>query len=108
MTASMACFVAGDALVKLSGETIPMSQVIFVRSICGAILLLCLGVVLRTPHFGRTLSDRRVLARIRLDAGATIGFPFELEARDTGTYWFDVAYDDALLTRIPLVVERGG
>ena len=39
--------------------------------------------------------------------GATIGFPFELEARDTGTYWFDVAYDDSLLTRIPLVVERG-
>ena len=39
--------------------------------------------------------------------GATIGFPFELEARDTGTYWFDVAYDDTLLTRIPLVVERG-
>ena len=39
--------------------------------------------------------------------GATIGFPFELEARDTGTYWFDVSYDDRLLTRIPLVVERG-
>jgi hypothetical protein len=39
--------------------------------------------------------------------GATIGFPFELEARDTGTYWFDVACDDTLLTRIPLVVERG-
>jgi hypothetical protein len=38
--------------------------------------------------------------------GATIGFPFELEARDTGTYWFDVAYDDTPLTRIPLVVER--
>jgi hypothetical protein len=39
--------------------------------------------------------------------GATIGFPFELEARDTGTYWFDVTCDDRLLTRIPLVVERG-
>ena len=39
--------------------------------------------------------------------GATIGFPFELEARETGTYWFDVVYDDRLLTRIPLVVERG-
>jgi hypothetical protein len=38
--------------------------------------------------------------------GATIGFPFELEARDTGTYWFDVACDDVLLTRIPLLVER--
>jgi len=74
MTASMACFVGGDALVKLSGQTIPMSQVIFVRSICGAILLLCLGVVLRTPHFGRTLSNGRVLARIGLDAGASIGF----------------------------------
>ena len=38
--------------------------------------------------------------------GATIGFPFELEARDTGTYWFDVP-TTTLLTRIPLVVERG-
>jgi uncharacterized protein DUF6941 len=38
--------------------------------------------------------------------GATIGFPLELEARDTGTYWFDVSCDDALLTRIPLLVER--
>lgn len=38
--------------------------------------------------------------------GATIGFPFELEARETGTYWFDVACDDVLLTRIPLLVAR--
>ena len=38
--------------------------------------------------------------------GATIGFPLELEARDTGTYWFDVACDDRLLTRIPLLVQR--
>lgn len=37
MTASMACFVSGDALVKLSGQTLPMSQVIFVRSVFGAI-----------------------------------------------------------------------
>ncbi len=74
MTASMACFVGGDALVKLAGQSIPMSQVIFVRSICGVILLLGLGVVLRTPHFGRALSDRRVLARIALDTGATVGF----------------------------------
>jgi len=74
MTASMACFVGGDALVKLAGQSISMSQVIFVRSICGALLLLGLGGGLRTPHFGRTLSDRRVLARIALDAGATIGF----------------------------------
>jgi hypothetical protein len=39
--------------------------------------------------------------------GATIGFPLELEARDTGTYWFDVSCDDVLLTRMPLLVERG-
>ena len=74
MTASMACFVSGDAFVKLAGQTIPMSEVICVRSICGAVFLLCLGVVLRTPHFGKTLSDRRVLARIGLDAGASIFF----------------------------------
>ena len=55
-----------------------------------------LGAALSKPI---ELSDR--------SPGATFGFPFELEARDTGTYWFDVLYDDALLTRIPLVVERG-
>lgn len=74
MTASMACFVGGDALVKLSGQTLPMSQVIFVRSVCGALMLLGLGLALRTAHFGRSLSDKRVLARISLDAGASIGF----------------------------------
>ena len=40
--------------------------------------------------------------------GATITFPIELEAREQGTYWFDVFYDDRLLTRVPLIVEGGG
>ncbi len=74
MIASMACFVSGDALVKLSGQSLPMSQVIFVRSVCGAILLLGLALALRAPHLGKTLSSGRVRARIVLDAGASIGF----------------------------------
>ena len=40
--------------------------------------------------------------------GATITFPIELEAQEQGTYWFDVFYDDRLLTRVPLIVEGGG
>jgi hypothetical protein len=38
---------------------------------------------------------------------ATLAIPIELEAYEPGTYWFDVLCGDALLTRIPLIVERG-
>ena len=55
-------------------------------------------------ELGATLT--RPIELTERSPGATIGFPFELEARDTGTYWFDVACDDVLLTRIPLLVER--
>lgn len=55
---------------------------------------------------GATLS--RVVEFTDLAPGATISFPIELEARDTGTYWFDAYCDEELLTRIPLVVARGG
>jgi hypothetical protein len=38
--------------------------------------------------------------------GATVSFPIELDAHEHGTYWFDVRFDDRLLTRMPLVVEH--
>ena len=38
---------------------------------------------------------------------ATLSVPLELELEQLGTYWFDVTFDHALLTRIPLVVRRG-
>jgi hypothetical protein len=38
--------------------------------------------------------------------GATLSFPLELEARDAGLYWFDVFFDEAPLTRMPLIVEH--
>jgi hypothetical protein len=41
------------------------------------------------------------------EPGATISFPIELQAHEAGTYWFDVFFDERLLTRIPLIVEHG-
>jgi hypothetical protein len=38
---------------------------------------------------------------------ATLSVPLELELEQLGTYWFDVTFDQVLLTRIPLVVRRG-
>jgi hypothetical protein len=38
---------------------------------------------------------------------ATLSVPLELELEQLGTYWFDVTFDQELLTRIPLVVRRG-
>jgi hypothetical protein len=38
---------------------------------------------------------------------ATLSVPLELELEQLGTYWFDVTFDQILLTRIPLVVCRG-
>jgi hypothetical protein len=38
---------------------------------------------------------------------ATLSVPLELELEQLGTYWFDVTFDDDLLTRIPLLVGRG-
>lgn len=38
---------------------------------------------------------------------ATLSVPLELELEQLGTYWFDVTFDQILLTRIPLMVRRG-
>ena len=48
----------------------------------------------------------RVVELSDLAPGATLSFPLELEARDAGVYWFDVFFDEAPLTRIPLIVEH--
>lgn len=74
MIAGMAGFVGNDALVKFTAETMPVSQVIFVRSLIATGLLLILAVVLRARLVGEAISSRRVLARIVLDALACILF----------------------------------
>lgn len=38
------------------------------------------------------------------DNGALLGIPVVLAAPEEGLYWFDVYFEDALLTRVPLRV----
>ncbi len=74
MSASMACFVANDALVKLVSESLPAAQLIFVRGLCATLLLL--GVLHAMGAAGRlgALADRKVLLRAGFDAFATVTY----------------------------------
>jgi hypothetical protein len=58
------------------------------------------------PGGGQGPALNRAVELTDLAPGATLSFPLELEARDAGVYWFDVFFDNAPLTRIPLIVEH--
>jgi hypothetical protein len=64
-----------------------------------------IGVRGRFPsgEIGATLA--RPVDLTDANPGATLTIPLELEARDAGTYWFDVLCNDRLLTSMPLIVQ---
>lgn len=66
-----------------------------------------LGVRGRYPSgfLGPTIS--RLVELTDQMPAATLSVPLELELEQLGTYWFDVTFDQELLTRIPLMVRRG-
>jgi drug/metabolite transporter (DMT)-like permease len=74
MCGAMACFVGNDTLVKYVSQSLPASQLIFVRGVFATVLLLALaqafGLVRQLP----ALADRRVLARALLDALGTVAY----------------------------------
>lgn len=74
MTLGMAGFVGNDALVKFVGESIAVSQVIFIRSLLMTVLLSFLALSLRVRLMGHALAEGRVLARAALDAAACVVF----------------------------------
>jgi drug/metabolite transporter (DMT)-like permease len=72
MAAGMASFVANDTLVKYVSQSLPSSQLIFLRGVFAIVLVLLVVHALgATPQIPRLL-DRRVLLRALLDAVATL------------------------------------
>lgn len=74
MSAGMACFVTNDSLVKYVSQSLPGSQLIFIRGLFAVMLVLALAHAMRaTGHLG-ALRNRRVLLRASLDAFATMTY----------------------------------
>ncbi|RZI64365.1 MAG: hypothetical protein EOP80_21265, partial [Variovorax sp.] len=74
MSAGMASFVANDSLVKVVSQSLPASELIFLRGVFATVLLLVaatsMGALRQLPR----LADRRVALRSGLDAFATLTY----------------------------------
>ena len=74
MSAGMASFVTNDSLVKYVSQTLPGSQLIFIRGLFAIVLVLAIAHAMRaTGHLG-ALRERRVLLRAGFDAFATMTY----------------------------------
>lgn len=72
MSASMALFVANDALVKFVSQSLPGPQLIFVRGLFASALLIAVAHAMGTLGQVRVLMQRPVLIRATLDAVASM------------------------------------
>jgi drug/metabolite transporter (DMT)-like permease len=79
MVVGIASFVANDALLKFATQSMPGSQVVFVRGACAVALLLALGALLQMPLRWRAFSDSSVSVRTALEVGATVTFVVALK-----------------------------
>lgn len=78
MAAGMACFITNDTLVKYVSQSLPASQLIFLRGMFAtALLLVVVHAMGATPQIVR-LADRRVVLRALLDAFATVTYLLSL------------------------------
>ena len=74
MSAGMASFVTNDSLVKYVSQTLPGSQLIFIRGLFAIVLVLAIAHAMRaTGHLG-ALREPRVLLRAGFDAFATMTY----------------------------------
>lgn len=74
ISASMACFIGNDTLVKVVSETLPASQLIFIRGAMAALLLVVAAQATGSLGRARSLIDGRVTARSLLDAVGTLAY----------------------------------
>lgn len=72
MAAGMASFVTNDTLVKYVSQSLPASQLIFIRAVFATLLLLAIAHGLGATGRLSALLDRRVLLRAGFDAFATV------------------------------------
>src|SRR5512140_2248588 len=74
ISAGMASFVANDTLVKYVSQTLPASQLIFLRGIMAAALLLATAHAMGATRRLADLFDGRVMARAGLDTLGTVTY----------------------------------
>ena len=74
MSAGMCCFVSNDALVKFVSQSLPSSQLIFIRGVFATLLLLAISHGLGATGRLRLLADRKVALRAAFDAFATVTY----------------------------------
>jgi drug/metabolite transporter (DMT)-like permease len=74
ISAGMASFVANDTLVKYVSESMPASQLIFIRGVMATLLLVAISQSLGGGGRWRDLGDRRVMLRAVLDAFGTVTY----------------------------------
>lgn len=72
MMAAMASFVANDALVKYASETLPMTQLIFVRGVMSSLLVLAVAHAMGATARIREIVRGRIAVRAGFDALATM------------------------------------
>lgn len=72
MAAGMASFVSNDSLVKYVSQTLPASQLIFLRGVFASLLLLAIAHGLGASRRLGDLLERRVVVRALLDTFATV------------------------------------
>ena len=72
MVAAMACFIANDTLVKLASQSLPTSQLIFLRGVMATLLVLAVAHGLGATARLREAARGSVAARAAVDAIATI------------------------------------
>ena len=72
MVLGMAAFVTNDSLIKLASATVPTGQLISVRNVLTAVLLLLILLATRQAAQIRHCMDRAVMTRSAIDVVATI------------------------------------
>ncbi|HZY18018.1 MAG TPA: DMT family transporter [Ramlibacter sp.] len=74
LSAGMASFVTNDALVKYVSQSLPASELIFLRGVFATTLLLAIAAATGELRQWALLRDRRVLLRAGFDAFATLTY----------------------------------
>lgn len=78
MSAAMACFIVNDALVKYTTQTMPVAQLICVRSIMASMFVLAVAHATGATARIGVIAHARVAARGVIDAIASLMYVFSL------------------------------
>jgi drug/metabolite transporter (DMT)-like permease len=97
MALGMASFVANDALVKYVSQSLPSTELIFIRGLFATALVAAICTATGVLREWRTLLDRKVVARAAFDAFATMTYL-------TSLFHLPIANATAINMATPLVI----